>query len=89
MFERYFCHTDGEDYTNISEELTFRNDGVTSMSVQLIITNDEIGENNEFLTLRINGEDAATVNIMDDGEQILMVKHVTLIVFWFIVMFKT
>ena len=54
------------------------------MCVQLTIISDEIGENNESLTLRINGENAAIVTILDDGRQFLMMKHVMVMLIVFI-----
>lgn len=61
------CQAADSDYRSISEELTFTNGGSTTMCVQLTIINDEIGENDEFLTLRINGVNLATATIRGNG----------------------
>ena len=56
-----------EDYTGVLETLIFM-PGDTRMCFTLDILDDEVGENEEFLTLTINSEAGATVTIIDDGK---------------------
>ena len=54
----------------MSEALVFAPDQPTRMCVDLSITNDIIGEFDEFLTLFLSTGPTATVTIIDDGERV-------------------
>ena len=54
----------------MSEALVFAPGLLTRMCVDLPITNDIIGEFDEFLTLSLSTGPTATVTIIDDGERV-------------------
>ena len=62
-----FTHSSaGDDYVSVTETLTFM-PGDTEMCFILVIIDDALVEGNEFFTLTINSQTAATVTIIDNG----------------------
>ena len=61
------CFTAGRDYSSVSDSVTFTAGASTRMCVNLVILDDQIGENDETLTLRLSTGRTATVTIRDNG----------------------
>ena len=61
------CSTAGRDYSSVSDSVTFTAGASTRMCVNLVILDDQIGENDETLTLRLSTGRTATVTIRDNG----------------------
>ena len=61
------CCTANEDYVSVFQALTFTPGASTRMCVNLVILDDQIGENDETLTLRLSTGRTATVTIRDNG----------------------
>ena len=55
-----------EDYSSVSESLEFT-PGTSQLCVDLVITDDAIGEDSETLTCTLSTGPSATVTIMDNG----------------------
>ena len=61
------CSAENVDYNRVMETLVFTAGGSTRMCVDLVIIDDEIGENSETLTLSLNSGPQATVTILNNG----------------------
>ena len=59
--------TVGQDYTNVVESLVFTPGGPNRLCVDLVINDDQIGEESETLTLTLSTGPSATVTITDNG----------------------
>ena len=61
------CSTAGRDYSSVSDSVTFTAGASTRMCVNLVILDDQIGENDETLTCRLSTGPSVPITIRENG----------------------